>query len=76
VINDVSVAPARAWFPADTNPPNPKLFDGVGTRSDHFIVSGRLRLETRVLEERTLIQRRDLDMVVLLRERISLRDAP
>jgi len=76
VIDNVGVAPARAWFPADTNPPNPKLLDGVGTRSDYFIVSGRLRLESRVLEERTLIQRRDLDMLVLLRERVSLRDAP
>ncbi|HET9977437.1 MAG TPA: type II secretion system minor pseudopilin GspK [Burkholderiaceae bacterium] len=76
VITDVASAPARAWFPAETNPPNPKLFEGVGVSSSHFFVSGRLRLESRVLEERTLIQRRDLDMVVLLRERVSLRDAP
>ena len=75
-LNDLAAPAARALFPAETTPPNPKLLDGVGVRSDYFIVSGRLRLESRVLEERTLIQRRDLDMVVLLRERVSLRDAP
>jgi general secretion pathway protein K len=75
-LNDLGAPATRALFPADTNPPNPKLLEGVGVNSAHFIVSGRLRLENRVLEERTLIQRRDLDMVVLQRERISLRDAP
>jgi len=71
-INDINSPASRALFPPD---PNTKL-DGLSVSSSHFIVAGRLRLENRVLEERTLIQRRDLDMVVLLRERVSLRDTP
>jgi general secretion pathway protein K len=73
---DLNAPAPRALFPPETTPPKPKLLEGVGVSSSHFIVSGRLRLESRVLEERTLIQRRDLDMVILLRERVSLRDAP
>ena len=75
-LNDLNAPATRALFPPDPPPPNPKPLDGVDIKTTHFIVSGRLRLESRVLEERTLIQRRDLDMVVLLRERVSLRDAP
>jgi len=33
-----------------------------------------MRLGDRVLEERSLIERRQLDIVVLARERINLRD--
>jgi general secretion pathway protein K len=42
----------------------------------HFLVSGRLRLEDRVLEERSLVTRRgtgnDVEVVTLHRERRSL----
>lgn len=40
--------------------------------SSYFIVNGRLRLEERVLEERSLVQRRDLEMSVLNRQRANL----
>lgn len=40
--------------------------------SSYFLVSGRLRLEERVLEERSLVRRRDLEMQVLGRERVNL----
>ena len=68
-IKDPSAQPARAYFPAD-----PTNLDGVGGTSRYFIVQGRLRLGDRVLEERSLIERRQPDIVVLARERINLRD--
>ena len=39
--------------------------------SSYFVVGGRLRLDERVLEERSLVQRRGLDMLVLDRQRVS-----
>ncbi len=69
-LRDLTAATARAYFPAD---PQTNL-DGVGVASRYFIVQGRLRLGERVLEERSLIERRQLDIVVLARERINLRD--
>ena len=39
--------------------------------SSYFWVSGRLRLDERVLEERSLVQRRGLDMLVLDRQRVN-----
>ncbi len=42
----------------------------------NVIVQGRLRLGERVLEERSLVERRQLEIVVLLRERLNLRDGP
>jgi general secretion pathway protein K len=69
-IRDPSAQPSRAFFPAD---PSTNL-DGVGGSSRFFVVEGRLRLGDRVLEERPLVERRQLDMVVLARERINLRD--
>ena len=70
-LRDLAVAPARAYFPAGPS----DLLDGVGVSSSHFIVQGRLRLGERVLEERSLIVRRQLDIVVLSRERVNLRDS-
>ena len=67
----LAVAPAGAYFPAGP----PELLVGVGVSSSHFIVQGRLRLGERVLEERSLIVRRQLDIVVLARERVNLRDS-
>ena len=43
----------------------------VGVASSHFHVAGRLRLEERVLEERSLLVRRDGRVDVLRRERRS-----
>jgi general secretion pathway protein K len=34
-------------------------------------VRGRLRLDDRVLEERSVVERRGLDVVSILRERVS-----
>jgi general secretion pathway protein K len=48
----------------------------VGVGSSHFHVSGRLRLEERVLEERSLLVRRDGRVDVLRRERLSFSVAP
>jgi len=69
-LRDLSAPGTRAYFPAD---PQTSL-EGVGVSSRYFIVQGRLRLGERVLEERSLIERRQLDMVVLARERINLRE--
>ena len=43
----------------------------AGVSSTHFLVSGRLRLEDRVLEERSLLVRRDGRVDVLRREKHS-----
>jgi general secretion pathway protein K len=71
-IKNLAEAPARTYFPAD---PATKL-DGVGVASRFFVIQGRLRLGERVLEERSLVERRQLDIVVLQRERLNLRDGP
>ena len=47
----------------------------VSTASSFFEVHGRLRLGERVLEERSLVERRGLDVVVLEREQIGQVDA-
>ena len=44
--------------------------------SSFFEVRGRLRLGDVVLEQRSLVQRRGLDVVVLQRERVSARERP
>ena len=48
----------------------------VGVGSSHFRVSGRLRLDERVLEERSLLVRNGNRVDVLQRERRSVTDAP
>jgi general secretion pathway protein K len=50
-------------------------FDRVAEASNFFEVRGRLRLGDVVLEQRSLVQRRGLDVVVLQREKVSSRDA-
>jgi general secretion pathway protein K len=69
-LRDLNSAATRAYFPTD---PQTKL-DGVGVSSRFFVVQGRLRVGERVLEERSLVERRQLDMLVLARERLNLRD--
>lgn len=45
--------------------------------SSFFEITGRLRLEERLLEQRSLVERRGLDVIVLARERASqIVDAP
>ncbi|MGD9835526.1 MAG: type II secretion system minor pseudopilin GspK [Piscinibacter sp.] len=47
----------------------------VSVVSSFFEVRGRLRLDDRVLEQRSLVERRGLDMIVLQREQISTVEA-
>lgn len=46
----------------------------LDVKSSFFEVRGRLRLEDRVLEQRSLIQRRNLDILVVRREQVSLQE--
>jgi general secretion pathway protein K len=68
----INIERLRGFFPTD---PATNL-NGVGVASRYFVVQGRLRLGERVLEERSLVERRQLEIVVLLRERLNLRDGP
>lgn len=45
--------------------------DRASVMSSYFIVGGRLRLDERVLEEQSLVQRRGLEILVLDRQRVS-----
>jgi general secretion pathway protein K len=47
----------------------------LGIGSNFFEITGRLRLEQRVLEERSLVERKGLDIVPLRRERVNHQDA-
>ena len=51
-----------------TNPP-------IGVVSNFFEVRGRLRLGDRVLEQRSLVERRGLEVVLLQREQVASREA-
>ena len=54
-------------------PPNTTLdASRISVTSRWFEISGRLRLEERALEERSLVERREADVVVRRRERINL----
>lgn len=48
----------------------------VGVKSNFFEVSGRLRLGDRVLEQRSLVERRGIEIIALQREQVSHRDQP
>jgi general secretion pathway protein K len=51
----------------------PALLDAkyVGVTSNYFEVRGRLRLEERALEERSIVERRGLDVITIQRERVA-----
>jgi general secretion pathway protein K len=61
-----SLAEVQALLPGVQLDPN-----RVGVASRYFEVEGRLRLEERVLEERSLVERRQLDMIPLTRQRVN-----
>jgi general secretion pathway protein K len=63
-----SLEAVRAHLPPGT----PLDAARLSVTSRWFVVSGRLRLDERVLEERSLVERRDADVVVRQRERINL----
>jgi general secretion pathway protein K len=71
-LRGISIERLRGYFPAEAG----TNLTSVGVASRYFIVQGRLRLGERVLEERSLVERRQLDIVVLQRERLNLRDEP
>lgn len=54
--------------------PNTPVSGRLDVRSSFFEIRGRLRLENHVLEQRSLIQRRGLDIVVVRREQVSLQE--
>jgi general secretion pathway protein K len=47
----------------------------VGVNSSFFELGGRLRLGDRILEERSMVQRRGLDVVTFQRRRLNLRES-
>lgn len=49
--------------------------DQIDVRSSYFEVRGRLRLADRILEQRSLVERRGIDHVVLQRELVASREA-
>ena len=55
---------------------SPVRFDGTGVTTAYFVVQGRLRLDDRIVEERSLVQRAGRDVVVLQRERVNMVEAP
>lgn len=63
-----SVEQAKAQLGAETE----VKFDGVSVSTNFFEVQGRIRLGDRVLEERSLLQRVNRDVVTLQRQRVSL----
>jgi general secretion pathway protein K len=50
----------------------PKLNSrNVGWQSNYFEVRGKLRLDDRALEERSIVERRGIDVITILRERVA-----
>lgn len=65
-----SLAEAQALLPS-----NLKMEESrVGVLSNFFEVRGRLRLDDRVMEELSLVERRGLDIVALQRRRVSSKE--
>ena len=65
-----SIADVQALAPSLPS----SAFERLAVGSSFFEVRGRLRLGEVVLEQRSLVQRRGLDVVVLQRDRVSARD--
>jgi general secretion pathway protein K len=73
-LRDLSSPAAATFFPPQ-QPQSRPLAEVAGVNSNWFIVQGRLRLEERVLEERSLIQRTaDRKLLVRARERVNQRE--
>jgi general secretion pathway protein K len=70
-IRDLNGPATRAYFPVTA----PQQIPGISLTSRFFYIQGRLRLEERVLEERSLVERnQNLDVKVRSRERVNLRE--
>ncbi len=66
-----SLADVLAQIPGFDAGPNP----AVGVVSNFFEVRGRLRLGDRTLEQRSLLERRGLEVVLLQREQVASRES-
>ena len=62
-----NVNDAAAYFPAQAMP----QADRVSVNSGYFLVTARLRLEERIVEERALVERQGRDVRVLDRQRLT-----
>jgi general secretion pathway protein K len=51
--------------------PSKLIAKNLSTISNYFEVRGRLRLDDRALEERSIVERRGIDVVTILRERVA-----
>jgi len=51
--------------------PSPLSSKNVDVRSNYFEVRGKLRLNDRALEERSIVERRGIEVVTILRERVA-----
>ncbi|MCV2365437.1 type II secretion system minor pseudopilin GspK [Paucibacter sp. DJ1R-11] len=58
---------AASYFPSNAN----LSAERADVKSAFFIIKGRLRLDERVMEERALVQRRNLEMLVIERQRVN-----
>jgi len=63
-----SIEELRAYLPPNV----PLSNERAAVKTDYFIVMGRLRLDERVLEERSLVRRVGREIQVLSRERVNL----
>jgi general secretion pathway protein K len=73
-IRDLNAPATRAYFPGGAQQQQ-QTPPGIGLTSRFFYIQGRLRLEERVLEERSLVERnQNLDVKVRSRERVNLRE--
>ena len=70
-LKDLGSPTALGYFPVQLKRP---LGEVLAVSTNFFIIQGRLRLEERVLEERSLVQRVQLEIVVKSRERVNLRE--
>jgi general secretion pathway protein K len=66
VVRNLNDPAIRAYFPANAQ------LECLDFKTNFFIVRGRLRLEERVLEERSLVERQGNDVNVRTRERVNL----
>jgi general secretion pathway protein K len=70
-LKDLGSPTALGYFPLVQ--PRP-LAEVLAVSTNFFIIEGRLRLEERVLEERSLVQRVEQNIIVRTRERVNLRE--
>jgi general secretion pathway protein K len=68
-----AIADALNLTPVSVQQAVAKIPQRFGTTSNYFEVRGRLRIDDRVLEESSVIERRGLEMVPLTRERANSR---